>query len=329
MDSADSYDVLLVVPDPSARGAIGRVLKSKLAARISAHATARSALASYSNARFDAIVCDSGLENPDSWCLLRMIRSGRFGFPETPAFVLALPQEQPSLSGIADAFTRVLDSASPDDAVSQIVGHGSARPRPHILLVEDEPNASAAAERSLNKYFRVEACQDAESALAAWRARRHDLIILDLMLPGMSGAELLPLILYDRADQPVIILTAYDAAERHQELMLSGATEFLSKPNNMRDLPGLCNRVLREHAFLASAKQARSAAEQLVQLSDRLHAANYTLLRGRTAEATLHLQRAMDVFRVSDGFRFNAPGDDLWTALVQEFAQAPHSTDSN
>jgi DNA-binding NtrC family response regulator len=140
-----------------------------------------------------------------------------------------------------------------------------------------------------------------------------------LMLPGMSGAELLPLILQDQPDQPVIVLTAYDAPERHQELMLSGATEFLSKPNNMRELPGLCSRILRDHACLESAKQARSAAEQLVQLSDRLHAVNYTLSRGRTAEATLHVQRAMDVFRVTDSFRYNAPGDDLWTALVQEF----------
>jgi DNA-binding NtrC family response regulator len=148
------------------------------------------------------------------------------------------------------------------------------------------------------------------------------------MLPGMSGADLLPLILRDRPDQPVIILTAYDAPENHQELMLSGAMEFLSKPNDMRELPGLCSRILRDHAFLQSARQARSAAEQLVQLSDRLHAVNYTLRRGRTAEATLHVQRAMDVFRTTDNFRYNAPGDDLWTTLVQEFErrQEKHTT---
>lgn len=322
-EAANSFDLLLIVPDPSARAAIGRALKAKLTARLSEHSTARSALTSYLNTRFDAVVCDSALESPDCWCFLRMIRSGRFGFAETPAFVLALPEEEPALSGMTDAFTRVLGSSSPDDAVHQLLAHRSAHHCPHILLVEDEPNAAAAAERALNKYYQVEACPDAESALIAWRARHHHLILLDLMLPGMSGAELLPLILQEQPDQPIIILTAYDAPERHQELMLSGATEFLSKPNNMRDLPGLCSRILRDHAFLKSAKQARSAAEQLVEVSDRLQAANYTLLRGRTAEASLHLQRAMDVFRVSDAFRFNAPGDDLWTTLVQEFTQPP------
>jgi DNA-binding NtrC family response regulator len=323
-ESANSYDVLLVAPDPSDRAAISRVLKARLGARVSEHGSARSALVSYSSARFDALLCDSNLTNPDCWCFLRMVRSGRFGYAETPAFVLASPQEQPALSGLADEFTRVFDSSSPDDAIDQIDRHRSIHHRPTILIVEDEANAAAAAQRALGKYFEVEVCRDAESALTAWRARRHEMILLDLMLPGMSGADLLPLILKDQPSQPVIILTAYDALERHQELMLSGASEFLAKPNNMRDLPGLCSRILRDHALLQSAQRARSAAEQLVQLSDRLQAANYTLVRGRTGEATMHLQRAMDVFRVSDTFRRNSPGDDQWTALVQEFQQ-PHA----
>jgi DNA-binding NtrC family response regulator len=327
-DSANSYDVLLIAPDPSDRAAIARALKVRLNARVSEHGSARSALVSYSSARFDALLCDSNLKGPDCWCLLRMIRSGRFGYAETPAFILASSQEHPALSGLADEFTQVFDSSSPDDAVDQIARHRSTHHRSTVLIVEDEANAAAAAQRALAKYFDVELCRDAQSALLAWRARRHELILLDLMLPGMSGADLLPLILKDQPDQPVIILTAYDALETHQELMLSGATEFLSKPNNMRDLPGLCSRILRDHALLQSAKQARSAAEQLVQLSDRLQAANYTLVRGRTGEATMHLQRAMDVFRVSDTFRFNSPGDDQWTALVQEFQQ-PHAKQTN
>ena len=323
MDSANSYDVLLVSPDPSARAAIGRSLKSYLTTRLSEHGSARSALASYSNARFDAIICDSQLTGPDCWCLLRMVRSGRFGFAETPAFVLAVPQELAVLSGIADDFTRVIDSKSPDDAVEQILRYRSSHRRARILLVEDEPDAAEAAERALNKYFHVEVCASAESALAAWRTHHHELILLDLMLPGMGGAELLPLILRERPSQPVIILTAYDAAESHQELMLSGAQDFLAKPNNMRELPGLCSRVLRDHAALESARQARSAAEDLAQVSDRLHAVNDTLRRGRTAEATMHLQRAMDVFRVSETFRSNAPEDDKWTTLVREFSLPP------
>src|ERR1700722_13154708 len=116
-EAANSYDVLLVAPDPSDRAAIGRALRERLSARISEHSSARSALTSYLKARFDAVVCDSTLASPDCWCLLRMIRSGRFGFAETPAFVLALPQEELALSGMTDAFTRVLGSLSPDDAV--------------------------------------------------------------------------------------------------------------------------------------------------------------------------------------------------------------------
>jgi CheY-like chemotaxis protein len=319
MESANSYDVLLLAPDLGARAVLRHTLRKHLGARISEHGAAQSALTSYLNARFDAIVCDSALTSPDCWCFLRMIRSGRFGFAETPAFVLTSLQEHAALSGIADEFTRVIYSPSPDDTAEQINRSRSTQHRPLVLLVEDEPNAAATAERALQKHFNVDTCADAESALLSWRARKHELILLDLMLPGISGAELLPLILQERPDQPVVVLTAYDAPERHQELILAGATDFLSKPNNMRELPGLCSRILRDHACLQSARQARSAAEQLVQLSDRLHAVNYTLTRGRTAEATLHVQRAMDLFRATEDFRYNAPGDDLWTTLVQEF----------
>lgn len=325
MESANSYDVLLVAPEPFAREAIGKALQRKTSSRVSAHSSARSALTSYLHARFDAILCESTLENPDCWSFLRMIRSGRFGYPDIPAFVLTTPEEHAALSALADDLTRVLDSSSPDETAENILSYRATHHHPSILLVEDEPRAAAAAERALKKYFAVEISPDAESALLAWRARRHELILLDLMLPGMSGAELLPQILHDHPDQPVIILTAYDAPERHQELMLSGATEFLSKPVNLNDLPGLCGRILREHACLLSAKQARSAAAQLDQLSDRLQAVNYTLRRGRTAEATLHVQRALDVFRVTDVFRYKAPGDDQWTALIDEFERPPSS----
>jgi CheY-like chemotaxis protein len=319
METATSYDVLLVAPEPGLRSAIASAIKDRLRARIGAHGSARAALSTFMRTRFDAIVCDGELENPDCWCLLRMVRSGRFGFSETPAFIFASPEELSALRSLADDFTDVFPASSPEEIADHLLAHGSARHRPTLLLVEDEPLAAAAAERALVKYFDVEPRPDAESALLAWRARRHELVILDLMLPGMSGTELLPQLLQDRPDQPVIILTAYDAPEQHQELMLSGATEFLSKPINLHDLPGLCSRILRDHAALRSARQARSAAAQMDQITDRLRAVSYTLNRGRTAEAALHVQRAIDVFRVSDVFRYKDPGDDQWTTLVQEF----------
>ena len=95
-----TYDVLLTAREPGTREAIAQALRDTLVARIS-----------YTRPRFDAVLCDSGPENPDCWCFLPMIRSGRFGgFPDTPAFVLASPEEHAALSALADDLTHVLDS---------------------------------------------------------------------------------------------------------------------------------------------------------------------------------------------------------------------------
>ena len=62
--------------------------------------------------------------------------------------------------------------------------------RERILIVEDEPAISEAVEYALRaEGFEVEAVDDGNTALAQARARAYDLLVLDLMLPGLSGVE--------------------------------------------------------------------------------------------------------------------------------------------
>ena len=101
----------------------------------------------------------------------------------------------------------------------------------HVLLVEDEPNIAEAIRFILSRDgFRVSHLADGLGALDAVRQDRPDLVILDHMLPGLSGLEILGAI---RADPdisaiPVMMLTARgrdrEAAER------AGADRFISKP---------------------------------------------------------------------------------------------------
>src|SRR6202043_3068484 len=97
------------------------------------------------------------------------------------------------------------------------------------------------------------------SALSAWGERHHALVILDLGLPDIPGSQVLERLLAQQPDQCVIILTAQDAPEAHQALMLSGATQFLSKPIDLHYLANACARALREHAFLINAERSRTA----------------------------------------------------------------------
>lgn len=123
-----------------------------------------------------------------------------------------------------------------------------------ILVVEDEPDVAGLVAYSLAcAGYRVETAGDGAVAASAISRERPDLIVLDLMLPGRSGYEILSeLRRAPRADGgvPVIILTARrDEADRVEGLE-RGADDYVTKPFSPREL------VLRVNAVLRRAKAA-------------------------------------------------------------------------
>ncbi len=314
MDDLHSYDFLLIEAQESTRRLFGRALIAHLRGRVSAHASARNALTSYTRTRFDAIVCGATLSDTDCWRFIRMVRSGRFGYPDTPVFVVCEPTEHRALAPMLDAHTMLVASHDPEEIATLVAERVRHRVKATVLVIEDEPEAASAAARAIEKHYDTEIAYNGTAGLNAWRARRHQLVLLDLMLPGMSGADVLREILQTRSDQPVIVLTAHDAPERHRDLILAGATEFLGKPLDTHFLAAACARVLHDHSCLASAADARGRAAALEELAARVHAAEYTLSRGRTAEASHHLVHALQACRTK------GPTDDQWTALMNEFA---------
>ncbi len=104
---------------------------------------------------------------------------------------------------------------------------------PHVLLIEDEPNIAEAIRFVLARDgWQVSVLTDGTDAVPDVARLKPDLVILDLMLPGMSGLEIVTLLRADPATQdlPVMMLTAKglgrdrDAAER------AGVTLFMTKP---------------------------------------------------------------------------------------------------
>lgn len=310
-----TYDILLIDAEESNRQRWPYALISRLGARVGVHSHARSALTSFSRTRFDAIVCGTALADTDCWRFIRMVRSGRFGgFPDTPVFVICHPDELSPLEPILDFHTQLIPSEDPESIAEHIAAFEVDRVRASILIIEDEELAAQAAARALEKHFEVEVAYSGDRGLAAWRRRRHKLVLLDLMLPGMPGTDVLKAILSEDPEQSVMVITAQGAAERHQNLILAGATEFLSKPLDLHFLASSCHRILRDRACLTGAAAAVGRAAAFEQLAARVHAASYTLRSGRTAEATRHLQHAVQACRTK------GPSDDQWAALLEEFS---------
>lgn len=103
----------------------------------------------------------------------------------------------------------------------------------HVLLVEDEPNISEAIRFILMRDgWRVSLHAEGSGALARIGVLRPDLVILDLMLPGASGLDVLAGLRADPATAglPVLMLTARGQARDRAAALAAGATRFMTKP---------------------------------------------------------------------------------------------------
>ncbi|GAB4196824.1 MAG: response regulator transcription factor [Roseiflexaceae bacterium] len=116
-----------------------------------------------------------------------------------------------------------------------------------ILVVEDEAEIAAYLRRGLAyEGFQVEVAGDGQQALAVARERLPDLIVLDLMLPGMDGLEVARR-LRAGSDVPIIMLTARDAIADRVLGLESGADDYLPKPFAFEELLARVRVQLRHH----------------------------------------------------------------------------------
>jgi two-component system alkaline phosphatase synthesis response regulator PhoP len=128
-----------------------------------------------------------------------------------------------------------------------------------ILVVEDEPDIRKLVQYNLaQERFKVLEAEDGEQALKIVQRDRPNLLILDLMLPGLSGIELCR-ILRDRSDTarlPILMLTA-KAGETDRVLGLEmGADDYLTKPFSPRELVARVRAILRRAAIAAQTESA-------------------------------------------------------------------------
>jgi two-component system, OmpR family, response regulator MprA len=117
-----------------------------------------------------------------------------------------------------------------------------------ILVVDDDDHIAAIVRDGLTRTgYRVELAADGPAALAAVQAHPFDLVVLDLLLPGMDGVEVCRR-LRTQGGPPVIMLTARDAVAEKIAGLESGADDYLTKPFVLAELVARVRAVLRRHA---------------------------------------------------------------------------------
>lgn len=109
--------------------------------------------------------------------------------------------------------------------------------KPSILLVDDEVEfASTLAERLNLRNFSTCVVFDGETALARLEAESFDMVLLDVMLPGMHGLDVLRRIREMYPETPVILLTGHSSTKDGINGMQQGAKSYLTKPIDLHEL---------------------------------------------------------------------------------------------
>ncbi len=132
--------------------------------------------------------------------------------------------------------------------------------RRRVLLADDNADLRAYIARLLaERGYEVTTAADGEAALAAARSAKPDLLVTDVMMPGLDGFELLRAIRGDASlrDLPIIMLSARAGEEAKVEGLDAGADDYLTKPFSAREL------LARVSANIAMAKVRREAAEAI------------------------------------------------------------------
>jgi len=137
-----------------------------------------------------------------------------------------------------------------------------------ILIVEDEPSLQETLVYNLEKQgYTVEAAGDGHAALEAARRLKPDLVVLDIMLPGLDGFEVCK-ILRKESTVPILMLTARDDEIDRVVGLEVGADDYLTKPFSMRELMARVKAQFRRASLmreeLAKAKTTDATAPQEV-----------------------------------------------------------------
>lgn len=128
-----------------------------------------------------------------------------------------------------------------------------------VLLVEDEPTVrEAVAEALTADGMRVVTAADGRQALDRFRSEHPDLVLLDLMLPGLSGMEVCR-ILRRESSVPIIMLTARDSEVDKVVGLEVGADDYVTKPFSLRELQARVRAQLRRQDSVAPPRPSVGA----------------------------------------------------------------------
>lgn len=214
---------------------------------------------------------------------LARLHHGNITYSENPGggsiFTVTLPTDK-GIYAQEEFMTEEKSLSTSEQVVSQLPEYKEIPSMPmndlNILIVDDDDDVREYLCNELQRFFHCEGVCDGVEALRKIQENRPDLIISDVMMPGMNGYELTKRLRSEQvtSDIPIILLTALSSEEKHAKGLNIGADAYIAKPCSMPLLVARCTQLLeqRNQLKINYAKEVISKPEApviIVEEQDR------------------------------------------------------------
>ena len=280
--------LLLLNTDLEHLNVLNELLSNGTSYKIITASNTKEAIKILKNEQIDFVISNIHLDDFDGWRLARLIRSGVLKCAAETKFIIVadiwcehianVTAREFDINGLVpySDHAKLLDIVNENELITL-----QEMAKTSVLVVEDNPDTRHLVERILASRFTIDTAVDGESGLNLWRENDYALVLLDVMLPGLSGNQVLDQIMQEKPDQSVVIMTANHTMELAEELMLNGAADFVTKPFRAEQLRRVCETATRREDFMISNEQFANKVKSLQQSQSeykQIHDAHQLLL---------------------------------------------------
>ncbi|WP_440876602.1 EAL domain-containing protein [Thalassotalea sp. PLHSN55] len=267
--------VLLIIQNTSVSAEITALLNLSTHTVVAANNSIE-AVAVLKTQHVDLVITEVDIGDVDGWRLSRLIRSGVL--PANQDLPIILLTESYS-ERIAQTTAKMFDIDQVisfqeiqhiNNVIEQVVNFQGNLNDPHnILVIEDTEDTALLIKRILKNNFTVDIAQDGYAGLKAFKEKHYDIVLLDIMMPGMSGGEVLDELMALNPHQVVVIMTAHGTVDLAELMLVKGAADYIQKPFKAEQLRKICEIAAKREDFLVANEQFNAKTLELINQQEK------------------------------------------------------------
>ena len=224
----------------------------------------------------DIVITEVAIGQVDGWKLTRLIRSGILSVDAKVPVILITENHS---ERIAETTAKIFDvnrvisfqeiNLLATIVQDTIVGKNNLNQKTKILVIEDTHDTAELIERMLKHNYDLELAENGLIGLQKLKLTPYDIVLLDIMMPEMSGDEVLDHIMALNPNQTVIAMTAHGNADLAELLLNNGASDYIQKPFKAEQLRKVCSIAEKREDFIIANEQFSFKAQALRQEQEK------------------------------------------------------------